>query len=226
MLDIVQNFWKERRQKKIEHQKNYYQKMIMLKDQEIVIEGPVTASNLSTLKLHAGLKAFRPPERQLEALITIAHRPEGRIIIARAEEVIIGYVTFHYPDPFERWAEGNLPNLLELGAIEIAKPYRNGGIAKKLLEVAFLDKEMENYIILTTEYYWHWDLEGSGLTIWEYREVMEKIMTSAGLTWHDTDDPEINAHPANCLMVRIGSKVDRNSIEKFEQIKFKNKILY
>ncbi len=29
---------------------------------------------------------------------------------------------------------------------------------------------MEDYIIITTEYYWHWDLKGTGLKVWEYRK--------------------------------------------------------
>ena len=40
-------------------------------------------------------------------------------------------------------------------------------------------------------------------------------MKSVGMVWFATDDPEICAHPANCLMVRIGKEVplsiDRSS---------------
>ena len=53
-------------------------------------------------------------------MIEIANLPEGRIIIARHHHTIIGYVTFLYPDPLERWSEGNMENLIELGAIEVA----------------------------------------------------------------------------------------------------------
>ena len=65
---------------------------------------------------------------------------------------------------------------------------------------------MENVIVYTTEYYWHWDLEGTGLSVWDYRAMMENFMKEAGMVWFATDDPEICAHPANCLMVRIGRK--------------------
>ena len=37
---------------------------------------------------------------------------------------------------------------------------------------------MEDYIIITTEYYWHWDLKGTGLNVWEYRKIMEKMMNA------------------------------------------------
>ena len=61
---------------------------------------------------------------------------------------------------------------------------------------------MEDYIIISTEYYWHWDLKGTGLDVWQYRKIMEKMMAAGGLEPAATDDPEICSHPANCLMVR------------------------
>ena len=54
-----------------------------------------------------------------------------------------------------------------------------------------MDEDMENYIIITTEYYWHWDLKGTGLNVWDYRKVMEKMMNAGGLIYFATDDPEI-----------------------------------
>ena len=85
---------------------------------------------------------------------------------------------------------------------------------------------MEDYIIITTEYYWHWDLKGTGLKVWEYRKIMEKMMNAGGLQWYATDDPEICSHPANCLMVRIGKRVQPESIRKFDQIRFINRFMY
>ena len=79
---------------------------------------------------------------------------------------------------------------------------------------------MENYIVFSTEYYWHWDLEGSGLNVWEYRKVMEKVMAAGGLKPLPTDDPEIMSHPANSLVVRIGKNVPKESREKFDELRF------
>ena len=33
---------------------------------------------------------------------------------------------------------------------------------------------MEDYLVITTEYYWHWDLKGTGLNVWDYRKMMER----------------------------------------------------
>jgi acetoin utilization protein AcuA len=192
----------------------------------IVVEGPVSPEHLKSLRMHASLDAFRRPKEQHEALIEIAGLPEGRIIIARDQETIVGYVTFHYPDPIERWSQGNMEDLIELGAIEVADDYRSIGLGKTMIQLAFADGQMENVITFTTEYYWHWDLEKSGLGVWEYRKMMEKLMKSVDMVWFATDDPEICSHPANCLMVRIGKNVPLSSVEKFDRIRFQQRFMY
>ena len=61
--------------------------------------------------------------------------------------------------------------------------------------------------------------------MWEYRKVMEKMMNAGGLQWMATDDPEICSHPANCLM-RIGKRVDTDSIQAFDRLRFHNRFMY
>lgn len=193
---------------------------------EIIIEGPVSPEKLKELTMHSKLDAFRRPKEQLEALIEISELPEGRIILARDGSTIVGYVTFHYADEIERWSQGNMKDLIELGAIEVANEYRSIGLGKKMIQLAFEAEQMENVICFTTEYYWHWDLESSKLTVWEYRQMMEKLMKSVDMIWFATDDPEICSHPANCLMVRIGKQVPISSIEQFDRVRFQQRFMY
>lgn len=187
---------------------------------EVIIEGPLSSAELNKYHFHDKLTAFRPAQQQFTAILGIADRPEGRMIVARTEDTIIGYVTYLHPDPLERWSEFNMNNLLVLGAIEVIPQYRGAKIASKLLELSMYDNFMENYIIISTEYYWHWDLQGTKLSIWDYRKVMEKMMAAGGLSPTRTDDPEINSHPANCLMVRIGKNVSKKSIDQFDKLRF------
>ena len=211
----------------MEHRKYYQQ--IELPDRNsgsLVLEGPVPPEKLAAYEMHPSLHAFRRPAEQHEALIEIAGLPEGRIIIARNEATIVGYVTFHYPDELERWSEGGMTDLLELGAVEVAKDYRSLSLGKKMISLAFDKEQLENMIVFTTEYYWHWDLEGTGLNVWDYRSMMEKLMKSAGMIWYATDDPEICSHPANCLMVRIGKEVPLDSIQQFDSVRFRNRYMY
>jgi acetoin utilization protein AcuA len=208
------------------HVKRYNREEMEAGGKQLIVEGPIQPEQLAAMRFDEGLKAFRPPEQQHRALVEIAALPEGRIIVAREVDLVLGYVTFLHPDPLERWSQAKLPDLLELGAIEVSAKVRGGGVAKKMLQVAFADDAMEDYIVITTEYYWHWDLKGTGLDVWEYRKVMEKVMGSVGMTWMATDDPEICSHPANCLMARIGKRVPPESIAAFDAMRFQNRYLY
>ncbi|WNR46538.1 GNAT family N-acetyltransferase [Paenibacillus roseipurpureus] len=212
----------------MQHIKIYHSQLLSPANDQpnIIIEGPVPAEQLRELTMHSKLDAFRRPKEQLEALIEISELPEGRIILARDGDTIVGYVTFHYPDEIERWSQGNMKDLIELGAIEVADDYRSMGLGKKMIGLAFESEQMENVICFTTEYYWHWDLENSKLTVWEYRQMMEKLMKSVDMVWFATDDPEICSHPANCLMVRIGKQVPISSIEQFDRVRFQQRFMY
>ncbi|RSL32927.1 GNAT family N-acetyltransferase [Salibacterium salarium] len=208
------------------HKKTYYAREIEVDGRTLLMEGPISGTKIHDYDFHEGLVAFRTPEEQKKALIGIADLPEGRINAVIDEQTIVGYVTFVYPDPLERWSDANMETLLELGAIEIADDYRGAKIGTRLLEFSMLDDAMEDYIIITTEYYWHWDLKGSNLSIWDYRKVMEKMMNAGDLEWMATDDPEICSHPANCLMVRIGSRISNDTIQQFDTIRFSNRFMY
>jgi len=210
----------------MEHRKTYNVKELKTTYGDLIIEGPVSPDKLAGLDFHEDLKAFRPAHQQHQALIGIAQLDDGRIIIARDRNTVVGYVTFLYPDPLERWSEGKLDNLIELGAIEVIPKFRDFSVGKNLLIVSMMDDALEDYIIITTEYYWHWDLKGTGLNVWEYRKIMEKMMNTGGLEWYATDDPEICSHPANCLMVRIGKRIDNESIQKFDRLRFMNRFMY
>ncbi|MBT2643995.1 MULTISPECIES: GNAT family N-acetyltransferase [Bacillaceae] len=210
----------------MEHKKTYNAKELKTPHGRLIIEGPISPEKLASYEFHEDLVAFRPPAQQHKALVEIAGLPEGRIIVARSGHMIVGYVTYLYPDPLERWSEGKMEDLIELGAIEVIPEFRGSRVGKNLLMVSMMDDAMEDYIIITTEYYWHWDLKGTGLNVWEYRKVMEKMMNAGGLTWYATDDPEISSHPANCLMARIGKRIGPESIQKFDQLRFMNRFMY
>lgn len=196
------------------------------KDKEIIIEGPVSPDDLKQMTFDKGLDSFRVPKEQFEALIEIAEIPEGRIIICRIDQHIIGYTTYLYPDPLERWSDGNLPYILELGAIELSLNYRKYGLGKKMLKLAMRSPEMEDFIVITTEYYWHWDLKNSGLDVYQYQKVMHKMMGAGGLEVFATDDPEIISHPANSLMARIGKNIKQEQMEAFDRLRFMNRFFF
>lgn len=210
----------------MEHRKISVSHTLIYNNKQITVGGPILPEVLERLQMHPDLDAFRKPAEQLEALIEIAGLSEGRVIAAVEGTTIIGYVTFHYPDELELWSQGGMDDLIELGAVEVANGYRGSGLGKLLISSAFEREQLENCIVFTTEYYWHWDLKGSGLDVWAYRKMMEKLMKTVDMVWYATDDPEICSHPANCLMVRIGHEVPMSSQETFDRVRFRQRFMY
>ena len=210
----------------MKHIKTFYSETLQTKHGAVVVEGPVTPEQLQTFTLHEDLKSFRLAPAQHKALIEISKLDDGRIIVVRNGDIVVGYVTFLYPDPLERWAEDKIDNMIELGAIEVIPAYRGSGAGKMLLKVAFMGSEMEDYLVITTEYYWHWDLKGSGLTVWDYRKMMERLMNSVDFEYFATDDPEITSHPANCLMARVGKNVQADTLERFDRLRFRSRFMF
>ncbi|MEG0259587.1 MAG: GNAT family N-acetyltransferase [Lysinibacillus sp.] len=210
----------------MEHIKTFFSIKKETKHGTVYVEGPVSPEKLAEYSFHEDLVAFRPPIQQRLAIIEIAKLPEGRIIIIRNGTIIVGYVTYLYPDPLERWAEDPIENMIELGAIEVIPAYRGTGSGKSLLELSFKGDEMEDYLVITTEYYWHWDLNGTGLNVWDYRKMMERMMSVVNFEYFATDDPEITSHPANCLMAREGKRVPQETMERFDRLRFRSRFMY
>lgn len=209
----------------MKHQKHYFKMHTQSKTDTVTIEGPVDSDTLKTYTFDDELTSFRRPSEQFQALIEIADLPEGRIIVSHINKHIVGYIIFVYPDPLERWSDGNHPFIIELGAVEVALSFRSYGLAGKMLELATYDDFIENYIIITTEYYWHWDLKNSGLDVYEYKNLMIRLMQHANFEVFQTNDPEITGHPANTLMARIGKNINDKQMQQFDEIRFKNRFL-
>lgn len=185
----------------------------------VQVWGPICPEKLRTLRMDPTLSHFRPAQRQHQALINIALRAGSRIYIVQHQDVIVGYMTFHVPEPIEGWDTQAAPSLLELGGIEVAPAWRGFGLGHALHRVAFGNDWIEDYIIFSTEYYWSWDLKGSGLSVWDYRHIMKKVMDRVGLVQYPTNDPDICSHPANMLTARIGSRVPLEEVEAFHYMR-------
>lgn len=190
----------------------------------VSVEGPVSSERIKQFTLCEGLCKFRQPKEQHLALMDISNLPEGQVYIAYYKDTIVGYITFHYPE-FERWAQSGLPCLLELGAIEVSRSWRGTGISSELVLIPFQNDVMEDKIIVSMECYWFWDLQGTNLTPYEYRRLMEHLLARSGFQTKLTDDPDICSHPANLLSVRIGSRVPVEICHDFEGVCYKSKWL-
>jgi acetoin utilization protein AcuA len=184
----------------------------------VEIEGPVRGDYINSLEFDNQLNNFRLAARQHEALVNITGLEAGYVFIARYRDTIVGYITFHRPDEYGRWHRH--PRVLELGCVEVSPGWRGHRIGKTLLKKAFSQPLFEQYIVITTEYYWHWDMESSGLDVWSYQKMLTNLFGAAGFERRRTDDEEIMEHPANVLMVRVGNRVSRDDLVAFERLLF------
>ncbi|MCL6611553.1 MAG: GNAT family N-acetyltransferase [Peptococcaceae bacterium] len=185
-------------------------------DSRCMVEGPVSGDTLLTLKMHDQLNNFRPPGEQIKALVRIARSSMGRVYIARSGEEIVGYITFHRPDEFSRWHR--LPFVLELGGVEVARDWRRRKVGSRLLDYIFRDGYWEDFIVISTEYFRHWDTGGNRLDVWEYRNMLDRFFGRAGFMPMPTNDPDILEHPANVLMARVGSRVGWEEMMRFDDL--------
>lgn len=153
-----------------------------------------------------------------ELLSAAAKGEDNRLVCAVHEHAVIGYVMIVPPEPRTRWFEVNEtlvqsgsglddPILLELGSVEVAKPWRTEGIGGEILRFAFEDPHFERKIVISRELSWHWDLKAAGLTAFEYRTMLLRFFEKAGFRYCETDDEEIAYSGENMLTARVGREV-------------------
>ncbi|HEX2863261.1 MAG TPA: GNAT family N-acetyltransferase [Deinococcales bacterium] len=188
--------------------------------------GPVEVSPcappqvLARLEPEASLKAFRPAEQQLKALVEIAGLPGGCVATATMGHRLIGYAAFHPPDPIERWSGSREPGIVELGAVETSPAHRGRHLARRLLETTVNTGRFDDGILIATLYHWHYDLEGTGVSTYAYRRLLERLYGTVGLRVVETDDPEIQPYPGNSLMARVGPRAPEALRREFERLRF------
>ena len=186
----------------------------------VKIEPCAPPERIAALRMHPELHTFRPPKRQHQALFEIASSEDGCVTLATDGDTIVGYAAFHRPDPFERWSRDETGKLYELGAVEVAPEYRGQGLAKEILKATFKTGRFDDKIVLAALYYWHYDLEGTGLSAFAYRDLLTRLYKSVGFELFPTDDPDIFAHVENALLARIGPNAPEEAKESFEALRF------
>lgn len=171
-----------------------------------------------------GVFFYYHADRLKDMWLNISRMKDGNVTLAyTAEQIVVGHVVFCPPAPIERWSQANDDRIYELGALETSRKWRGIGVAKKLLQVACDEDSFEDRIVISTEYAWHWDYEGTGLNRITYRNLLLHLLQGVGFREFKTDEPNITMDPANMLTARIGSRVDPELYAKFEALLFQRK---
>jgi len=190
----------------------------------IEIENYCSPEKLESMSIDDGICMFsrHDPERQKRALITVSKSDGGNVIVGAHGSKIVSYIGIHKPSERERWGKPNYPWLFELGAIEVSRNYRRLGLAEAMLKVAFDDPYYEDKIVLTTGFTWHWDLEETGLTKYQYHDLGAQLMGRYGFIEMATDEPNVAMDSANLFLVRVGKNVPFSRYQKFASLLFAN----
>ncbi len=172
---------------------------------------------LRELTIGEGLGAFwyYSVEKTRTNLFQSLSNPQSEIILAYTpDKLLIGYLLISLPGRRGRWRR---LGIVYETTIEVAREWRRYGIASKLLSTAIEDPHWQDKIFLAEGYSWAWDLEGTGLSPAEYREIWKNMMARFGFIEVKTDDPGILGDPWSLMMAWVGPKVDEEKKSLFFQ---------
>ncbi|MHB8895987.1 MAG: hypothetical protein ACYC99_12545 [Candidatus Geothermincolia bacterium] len=190
----------------------------------IEIENYYPADKLEPLTVDDGICMFsrHNPERQKKALLNVANSEGGNVIAATFNGLLVGYIGVHHPSEGERWGKPGYPWLFELGAIEVSRNFRESGMSLAMMHAAWDDPFYDDKVVLTTAFTWHWDLEATGMTKLEYRELFIDLAGRFGFMEMATDEPNITMDSANLFLVRLGRATTFSQYQKFASLLFTN----
>ncbi len=166
------------------------------------------------LNVDEGLRAFaRHPEREKQLLLSLAGKPENRLTLAyTATGAIVGQVTLAPLD--HQWKD--IGNAYEI-AVEVSAGWRGKGIAQRMLSLALDFESLEEYLIIAFGLSWHWDIAGLGIPRFHYREMIARLFAAHGFSEYLTSEQNIRMDPVNILVARLGSRLAKESINRFFQ---------
>ncbi|MBV9230591.1 MAG: hypothetical protein JOZ18_14875 [Chloroflexi bacterium] len=166
------------------------------------------------LRVDEGLHAFaRNAEREHQLLLSLAQQSATMLTLAyTATGTIVGQVTLVRASGW--WQ--SIGNTYEI-TVEVSSPWRRLGLAHQLLSCALEFEALEESVILGLGFSWHWDEQGLGLSRFAYREMIGRLFAAHGFVEYQTSEPNIGMDPANILGARLGSRLDRESMNRFFQ---------
>jgi GNAT superfamily N-acetyltransferase len=189
-------------------------KVLETKQGMLLVRDFCPPSLIERLRAESGLCAFaRLPEREHQLLLDIANSPDCALTIAHTPTgKIVGQVTIA---PLDDWWEG-IENAYEV-AIEVSSHWRGVGLARQVLAFALEVEAVEDIILVALGLSWHWDLQGLGISVFHYRQMIARLFASQGFQEYETTEPDISMEFGNILLVRIGKNVEKHVADQFRE---------
>jgi acetoin utilization protein AcuA len=166
---------------------------------------------------HAQYKSLYTKKESLE---NNSSQDNANVTLALEGENIIGFGVLNHPDDGERWQEMEPGLMMEVKAIEICRRFRSYGIAGKILELLMQPPTVADLIVYMVGYSWTWDLDGTGKSALEYRNILIRLFEPSGFQELQTNEPNICLKPENLFMACIGQRVSAENQKKFKWLRF------
>ncbi|MDQ7782457.1 MAG: N-acetyltransferase [Desulfomonilaceae bacterium] len=175
------------------------------------------------LSLDSGLGRFAHYSsiiQKFDVFEKIASGKDGKVALAILEpRTVVAYAACWYPSTSERWSKlGEL--MYEMGAIEVSRNFRHMGIAQTIINHIMEEEFFEHKIAYMNGFSWHWDLDGSHLTIDQYRNLMIQLLSKHGFKEYYTNEPNIALREENIFMARVGEGVSSDDRKRFRNLRF------
>lgn len=176
--------------------------------QRAALDGVTVASDFGAIVRSARLVATMRGNLDAGGVIVAALR--GDTLVGYATTIPVAALASPEAAPLDRWHD--LPDALALGAVEVARASRRGGVATALLRRLVRWPELERRIVLAHGLASHWDVDAAGLGYYQYRAMLVRLVSRAGFALQATDDPDVRESPVNFLAARVGADVPVRSV--------------
>jgi acetoin utilization protein AcuA len=167
---------------------------------------------------HAQYKSIYTKRETLEKH---AAKPDANVVLALTESrTIVGFGVFSHPEPDERWSELGPGVMMEVKAVEVSRKFRSYKIAGDLMNLMLAHPRVEKMIAYMVGYSWTWDLDGSGMTAQQYRNMLIRLFSPHGFVELQTNEPNICLKPENLFMGRVGENISNALRQAFKWLRF------
>ena len=168
----------------------------------------------SQFRSYAQYKSILTKRATLEDLAAV---DGNNVVLAlTADHTIIGFGVLGHPEEDMRWARLGRGVMMEVKVIEVGRDWRKYKISDAIMQMLLLHPRIEQMIVYMVGYMWTWDLDGTGLTAQQYRNILIRIFSAHGFQQYQTNEPNLCLKPENLFMGRVGSQVSEETRKAFK----------
>jgi len=150
-----------------------------------------------------------------------AAQKDANVVLALEDKKdIIGFGVLTYPEKGERWTALGPEAMMEIKALEVCRRWRRARVAKGILKLLLSHPGIEEKIVYLVGYSWTWDLDGTELSVQEYRKMLVQLYESFGFEDYQTNEPNICLKSENFFMGRVGKNVSPKMVTNFKWLRF------